>query len=272
MKGLAQRLFDRKYRENRMFLDPQKTKTFIEGLIRILYPQLNRSNIRDVEELEIKLLELKHSLRDIVSDLRLPSDRFDRDDICKAFFAQLETIEEKLDHDAKAICLGDPAAGNVEEVIFCYPGFYAICVYRVAHEFSKMGIPLFPRLLSEYAHQRTGVEIHPGAKIGDHFVIDHGTGIVIGETTEIGDRVKIYQGVTLGALSVEKSMSGSKRHPTIEDGCVIYSNATILGGETVIGRNSIIGGNVWITKSIAPHSLVYHKSEIRMKPAKNSDQ
>ena len=128
-----------------------------------------------------------------------------------------------------------------------------------------MNIPSLPRLLSEYAHQKTGIEIHPGATIGSHFFIDHGTGTVIGETTEIGNNVKLYQGVTLGALSVEKNLSGRKRHPTIEDNCVIYSNATILGGKTVIGKNSIIGGNVWLTESVPPGSLVYHKSEVQLK-------
>ena len=134
-----------------------------------------------------------------------------------------------------------------------------------------MNIPSLPRLLSEYAHQKTGIDINPGAKIGSRFFIDHGTGIVIGETTEIGNNVKIYQGVTLGALSVDKVLTGHKRHPTIEDNCIVYSNATILGGKTVVGKNSIIGGNVWLTESVPPGSLVYHKSEVQLKPSRNGN-
>jgi len=149
--------------------------------------------------------------------------------------------------------------------ISAYPGFLAIAFHRVAHEFYRLGVPIFPRILAEVAHQRTGVDIHPGATIGEAFCIDHGTGIVIGETTVIGDRVKIYQGVTLGALSVDKALSTSKRHPTIEDDVVIYSNATILGGATVVGHHSVIGGNVWLTSSVPPHSVVYHSSEVRVR-------
>jgi serine O-acetyltransferase len=167
--------------------------------------------------------------------------------------------------DAEAIEEGDPAAESVEEVVSAYPGFHAIAIYRIAHEFYALEVPIFPRLLSELAHQRTGIDIHPGATIGRSFFIDHGTGIVIGETSVIGERVKIYQGVTLGALSVEKSLSASKRHPTIENGVVIYSNATILGGETVIGHDSVIGGNVWLTESVLPYSVVYNRSEIRVR-------
>jgi serine O-acetyltransferase len=159
---------------------------------------------------------------------------------------------------------GDPAAGSLDEVVISYPGFFAICLYRFAHEFYQMGVPILPRVLTEYGHQITGVDIHPGATIGSHFCIDHGTGIVIGETTIIGENVKIYQGVTLGAMSISVDVKGKKRHPTIEDNVVIYSNATILGGETIIGRNSVIGGNVWLTESVPADSRVYHKSEIRL--------
>ena len=157
------------------------------------------------------------------------------------------------------------AAESVDEVISAYPGFRAIAIYRIAHEFYRMGVPLFPRILTESAHQRTGIDIHPGATIGRSFFIDHGTGIVVGETTTIGDSVKIYQGVTLGALSVDKTLASSKRHPTIEDNVVIYSNATILGGTTVIGHDSVIGGNVWLTESVPPYSVVYHKSEVHVR-------
>jgi serine O-acetyltransferase len=152
---------------------------------------------------------------------------------------------------------GDPAAKSFEEVILSYPGFQAITVHRLAHYFWKAQVPLIPRMMSEMVHGSTGIDIHPGAEIGESFFIDHGTGVVIGETTVIGSNVKLYQGVTLGALSVKKEEGNRKRHPTIEDDVTIYSNATILGGETVIGRGSIIGGNVWITESVPPNTTVY---------------
>ena len=168
----------------------------------------------------------------------------------------LPQIRDALLLDAEAIYEGDPAAQSVDEVIIAYPGFLATAVYRIAHELHEAGVPLVPRVLTEIAHRDTGIDIHPGARIGPHFAIDHGTGIVIGETAELGARVKLYQGVTLGALSVEKRLADTKRHPTIGDGVVIYANATILGGETVIGAGSRIGGNVWLTESVAPHSVV----------------
>ncbi|HHU36935.1 MAG TPA: serine acetyltransferase [Treponema sp.] len=160
--------------------------------------------------------------------------------------------------DAQAALEGDPAARSAEEVILSYPGVEALMVHRVAHFLYTKGVPIIPRIMSEYVHGRTGIDIHPGAKIGEECFIDHGTGVVIGETCEIGRHVKIYQGVTLGALSVKKSLADSKRHPTIEDNVTIYAGATILGGDTVIGKDSTIGGNMWITKSVAPNSKVYN--------------
>jgi serine O-acetyltransferase len=167
--------------------------------------------------------------------------------------------------DAEAIFKGDPAAESIDEVILAYPGFMAIFIYRLAHELYKLKVPIIPRILTEHAHEITGIDIHPGAEIDSPFFIDHGTGIVIGETTIIGKNVKIYQGVTLGALSVDKSLVHSKRHPTIQDDVIIYSQAVILGGETVVGSNSIIGGNAWVTQSVPPDSLVYSKSEVRVR-------
>jgi len=161
--------------------------------------------------------------------------------------------------DVHAAVAGDPAANSADEVIMAYPSIAAIAVHRVAHFLHQRGVPLMPRIMSEYIHHRTGIDIHPGATIGESFFIDHGTGVVIGETTRIGDRVKIYQGVTLGALSVSRSMRGHKRHPTIEDDVTIYAGATILGGETVIGRGSVIGGNVWLVSSVPPCSKVYNE-------------
>ena len=157
---------------------------------------------------------------------------------------------------------GDPAAKSINEVVQTYPGFYAIAAFRIANELHRLGSVGIPRVITEHAHSKTGIDIHPGAKIGAHFCIDHGTGVVIGETTVIGNHVKIYQGVTLGALSVDKSDAERKRHPTIEDNVVIYAGATILGGETVIGHDSVIGGNVWLTRSVPPHSKIYYQAKM----------
>jgi len=176
-----------------------------------------------------------------------------------AFIAKIPEMRMILADDVRASYNGDPAAKSPDEIIFSYPGLYAILVYRIAHELYLLNIPLIPRIMSEYAHSITGIDIHPGATIGSSFCIDHGTGIVIGETTVIGDRVKIYQGVTLGALSIKKDDSkkvSRKRHPTIEDDVILYSNCTILGGKTVIGEKSIVGGNVWLTKSIPSETIV----------------
>jgi serine O-acetyltransferase len=170
-----------------------------------------------------------------------------------------------LFEDAEAILASDPAARSLSEVIVAYPGFYATVIYRVSHCIWSLGVTILPRLFCEFAHSKTGIDIHPGAQIGKAFAIDHGTGIVIGESTVIGNNVKMYQGVTLGALNVLKESASTKRHPTIEDDVILYSGATILGGETVIGRGSIIGGNVWLTNSVPPNSVVYHKSEIKVK-------
>jgi len=178
------------------------------------------------------------------------------------FLERLPSIRRTLARDVQAHYDGDPASKSLDEIVFCYPGLYAIFVYRVAHEIFAREIPLMPRIMSEHAHSRTGIDIHPGATIGTDFFIDHGTGVVVGETTEIGNRVRIYQGVTLGALSVPKesdggiSLRGKKRHPTIEDDVTIYAQATILGGDTVIGSRCVIGGNVWLTSSVSPDTTV----------------
>lgn len=187
------------------------------------------------------------------------------DELASQFFEKLRSIYDDLFFDARAIADNDPASKGFEEVIAVYPGFYAIAVYRFAHALLKLDVPLLPRMFTEYAHSQTGIDIHPGAQIGRSFFIDHGTGVVIGETTIIGENVKIYQGVTLGATHVAKNMAQKKRHPTIEDNVVIYANATILGGKTVVGHDSVIGGNVWLTNSVEPYSLVYHQSQIEVK-------
>jgi serine O-acetyltransferase len=188
-----------------------------------------------------------------------------------AFLERIPALRETLAADAQAAFDGDPACKSIDEVVFCYPGFEAITVHRIAHELRKLGVPFIPRMMSEWAHKETGIDIHPGATIGHHFFIDHGTGVVIGETCEIGNHVKIYQGVTLGALSFAtdndgKLVRGHKRHPTIEDGVVIYASATILGGKTVIGHNSVIGSSVWLTHSVAPHAtVVMEKPKLRIR-------
>jgi serine O-acetyltransferase len=201
-----------------------------------------------------ELAQLEKELADV---LRLPETHCSSPDVVvEQFLGALPNIREALLLDAWAIRDGDPAAHSIDEVILAYPGFRATAVHRLAHQLQGCEVPLVPRLLSELAHRQTGIDIHPAARIGESFAIDHGTGIVIGETAVLGKRVKLYQGVTLGALSVDKRMARTKRHPTIGDDVVIYANATILGGDTVIGNGSRIGGNVWLTRSVSAHSVV----------------
>jgi len=181
-----------------------------------------------------------------------------------SFLSKIPCIREQLNGDVQAAYEGDPAAKNFDEIIVSYPGLFAITIYRISHELFHLGIPLIPRIMTEFAHRSTGIDIHPGAHIGENFFIDHGTGVVIGETTIIGNNVRIYQGVTLGALSFKKDtggkiVKGGKRHPTIEDNVIIYSGATILGGETVVGKNSVIGGNVWLLDSVPPNTTITHQ-------------
>lgn len=184
-------------------------------------------------------------------------------EIALKFIEEIPQLQETLSKDVRAAFEGDPASRHFDEIIFCYPGLFAITVYRVAHFLHINGVPLVPRIMTEHAHSRTGIDIHPGVVIGGSFFIDHGTGVVIGETTVIGDRVRLYQGVTLGALSLSKDecplLRDKKRHPTIEDDVIIYANATILGGKTVIGARSVIGGNVWLTESVPPDTSVFLK-------------
>ncbi|MCE5327327.1 MAG: serine O-acetyltransferase [Planctomycetaceae bacterium] len=201
--------------------------------------------------------------------------RNDAEKMAVEFLARVPAIRDMLALDAQAAWDGDPAAKGTDEVIYCYPGYYAVTVYRIAHELLALGVPLMPRIMSEHAHGATGADIHPGAMIGKSFFIDHATGVVIGETTHIGDNVKIYQGVTLGAKSFPKDergriIKGLQRHPTIEDNVTIYPNATILGGETVVGHNVTIGGNVYVTESVPAESLVVQMdSNIRVLSKKN---
>lgn len=232
-------------------------------LICLMFPEKSECRFPSAEALQAVMNGLQHQLTDLLFATKACST-CNIPEIAQNFFDSLPEIHRVLLTDESAILEGDPAAHSHFEIIRAYPGFLAISYYRIAHQLHTFEVPLIPRILTEYAHSLTGIDIHPGAIIGEHFFIDHGTGIVIGETSEIGNHVKLYQGVTLGALSVEKSMAKQKRHPTVEDYVVIYSNATILGGDTVIGQNSIIGGNVWLTKSVPPGSKVYHKPEIHV--------
>lgn len=200
-------------------------------------------------------------------------------DLSMSFLEKIPNVREILSTDVKAAFDGDPAAKNFSEIVFCYPGIGAITLFRFAHELHLLGVPLIPRMMTEYAHSKTGVDIHPGATIGRRFFIDHGTGVVIGETTNIGDDVKIYQGVTLGALSFPRDeatgdiVRGSKRHPTIENNVVIYANATILGGQTRIGHHAVVGSSAWITRSVAPYTTVtIENPRLRYRDASPSDE
>ena len=240
-------------------------------LICLLYPELSESRYNEVELLAAAYDKLKKELVIILNATKACCD-CNNEKVAADFFADIPELYRVLNTDVDAILMGDPAAKTEFEVIRAYPGFLALSFYRIAHLLLILKVPLLPRILTEHAHSRTGIDIHPGAKIGKYCMIDHGTGVVIGETSIIGDHVKIYQGVTLGAMSVDKSMASVKRHPTIEDHVIIYSNATILGGDTVVGHHSVIGGNVWLTDSVPPGSLLYHNAEITMLEGKTLKQ
>lgn len=233
---------------------------FFTDLLGIFFPNFANSPIASALELEKRIDILKQEMEAILYQNLLRKEDYAQQ-IIASFFDSLPQVYDALQKDIDAIYEGDPAAKSREEVIRAYPGFYAIAAYRIAHKLLLLGVRTIPRLITEHAHGKTGIDIHPRAVIGESFFADHGTGIVIGETTVIGDHVKIYQGVTLGALSVNKKDAEVKRHPTIEDNVIIYSGATILGGKTVIGHDSIIGGNVWLTKSVPAHSKIYYKAQ-----------
>ena len=243
-----------------------KAHNFTENLIIFLFPfKVDRKCT--LPQIELNLAQLQIDFRDLLgtqeNTLKRPVSEISHD-----FFSAIPGIYKNLMDDARHFLDFDPAARSIESVILYYPGFYAITVYRLAHVLYKLKISFLPRMMSEYAHSKTGIEIHPGAEIGENFFIDHGTGIVIGETTIIGKNVKIYQGVTLGAIMVDKNMRDKKRHPTIEDNVIIYSGSSILGGDTVIGHDTVIGGNVWLTKSVPPWSIVYHESTTVIRDSK----
>jgi serine O-acetyltransferase len=253
-----ERLYTQKQQSFLAFPDKELSEKFINDLFAFLF--LPGSSRLQPQDLEKEFESLKSHLSSLIYELVKDSKKIQG--ITDEFFQQLPATYDKLLLDAAAIKTYDPAADSLEEVIMAYPGFYAITVYRLSNILWKLGLRILPRFFTEYAHGRTGVDIHPGATIGESFFIDHGTGIVIGETTVIGNNVKIYQGVTIGALSSAGKAPGKKRHPTIEDDVIIYSGATILGGETVVGKNSIVAGNVWLTYSVPESSVVFHRSDI----------
>lgn len=232
-----------------------------DQLLELLFPERAERALRDADAIAATLRLLQDDLTELLRAVPAPEPAAQ---LVDGIVASLPALRHMLLLDAQAILAADPAAQGLEEVVSTYPGFYAIALHRFAHGLHQRGVARVPRLLSEYAHQRTGIDIHPGARIGPSFCIDHGTGLVIGETCVIGAGVKIFQGVTLGALSVAKHLQGIKRHPTIEDHVVIYAGATILGGNTTVGSHSIIGGNVWLTESVPSHSRVYHQARIHV--------
>lgn len=233
-----------------------------DELMGVLYPQLSVGPPVPAQEVAARLMGARDELGRIIRPLVEEADAVP---VMDGFMTALPSVHELSLEDAAAIVAGDPAAESLDEVIAAYPGFLAIAMHRIAHAICSLGVPIVPRLMAEVAHSRSGIDIHPGASIGRRFCIDHGTGVVIGETAIIGDDVKLYQGVTLGALSVTKALAGMKRHPTIGDRVVIYANATVLGGDTVIGADSVIGGNVFLTSSVPPSSLVYQPSGHRVR-------
>ena len=240
---------------------PEEVAKFFRKLLGFFYLDFSTKPLRSHDALQTELNELKLELKSLLS--RNPMNAIKGiDKINDRFFEGITGIYELLNLDIMAIYEGDPACQSRREVIRTYPGFYAIAAYRVANLLYNLDVEDLPRVITEHAHSLTGVDIHPGATIGKSFCIDHGTGIVIGQTSIINDHVKIYQGVTLGALSVQKCDANIKRHPTIESHCVLYAGSTILGGDTVIGEGSIIGGNVWVTKSVPPKSKIYYQAKM----------
>ncbi len=259
-ESLLQNIF-KKQQEREQVPSNKVIADWASSLICLLYPELSLCNYSSIEEIKSEFSVLEKELIQMLDSTKACCNCNNKE-ISQHFFRQLPELYRILNTDIEAIHLGDPAARTIFEVIRAYPGFYALSFFRIAHMLYQLKVPLLPRILTEFAHSTTGIDIHPAAEIGEYFMIDHGTGIVIGETSAIGEHVKMYQGVTLGALSINKNMASQKRHPTIENNVVIYSGATILGGTTVIGEGSVIGGNVWLTTSVPPGSLVYHNPEI----------
>lgn len=258
-ESLMEDIIKQKQHPNLKFRIKDKTESFTKMLFHTLFDAET-----DVRENMQELATLFEELAELVCWNPDKSCR----EIWQLYCSKLPSVLEKLNLDARAIAENDPAAKCIEEVYLSYPGFYAIAIYRLSHELYDLNLPLVPRLMTEYAHRLTGVDINPGAEIGDSFFIDHATGVVIGETAVIRNNVKIYQGVTLGALCVSPEMRHVKRHPSVEDNVTIYANATILGGDTIIGANSVIGGNTWVTTSVPENSIVSNVASVKIKSAR----
>ena len=286
-QGLVQSLEDRlsevQHFDNSPLPDKAEIAKILEDALALLFPgyygrELSFDSIE--YEIGLQVARLFEKLRAQVLREALHLCRLNKkscqnchqysDQIAEALVSEISTLRDALELDVKAAFRNDPAASGFDEIIFSYPGFLAVAVYRIAHFLHQKGLVLLPRIMTEWAHSQTGVDIHPGATIGEGFFIDHATGVVIGETTLIGDHVTVYQGVTLGALNFPRDAAGNiirgaKRHPTLEDDVVIYAGATILGGETVIGKGSVVGGNVWLTESVPPNTRVLvAKPELRI--------
>jgi len=260
-KAIVEKIIKHKKQPHLRFRLKEATETFTDLLFYTLF-DIDTPVEENLEKLEKKF--------DILVNMACWEVEKPCKMIWENYMSSLPYVLESLNLDAEAIVSCDPASLSIEEVYMAYPGFYAIAIYRLAHELYKKGFPLVPRLMTEYAHRETGVDINPGAQIGKSFFIDHATGVVIGETAIIKDHVKIYQGVTLGALYVAKALQNTKRHPTIENNVTIYANATILGGNTIIGAHTIIGGNAWLTASVPANSTVFHSPEIKIKTLPNA--
>ena len=238
-------------------IDSAEIAEWIDNLFLILFPE----KALEIEKIAMLWNQNKIDFDVILTKIGTNTSDESQEEIIESLYAAIPNLYDSLQQDAQALLNNDPAADSIQEIINSYPGFSAIAIYRVAHTIAQHKIGLLPRILTEYAHSKTGIDIHPNATIDVPFVIDHGTGIVIGESTIIGKNVHLYQGVTLGALQVDKNMEEKKRHPTVENNVVIYANATILGGSTVIGSHSVIGGNTFITRSVNPYSLVMQSNK-----------
>ena len=257
-------LYLRKYSNQKAHICLPGIRQWLDDFLIIVFPAMGQNFFDSVESLQEAIDENKKRLIKIL-ECQSDDSRVSLDSIAEQIYDEIFKVEELLNIDVDYFIKSDPATSDANEVISSYPGFYAIACYRIAHVIVKMGYPLFARMITETAHQKTGIDIHPKAVIGSPIFIDHGTGIVIGETSIIGDRVSIYQGVTLGSMKVHKNLKGVKRHPTVGDDCILYANATILGGETIVGKGSVIGGNVWLAKSVPEESSVFNESKIKIK-------
>lgn len=269
MAHLPANLVSRLMTERQAYSFPAQVRpmaqAFADQVLGTLFPHFGPPRASSQQGVEEELTQIGEALARLLRAIGpLQSEPLD-EQLPNRFLELLFEVHSALREDADAIFHGDPAARSIDEVILTYPGFFAIAAFRIANALHRLQVPLIPRLLTEYAHEKTGVDIHPGATIGRRFCIDHGTGVVIGETCVIGKGVKLYQGVTLGAATVTKALANQRRHPTLEDNVVIYAGATILGGETVVGHDSIVAGNAWLTTSVPPFSVVSRRSEVRLR-------